>query len=106
VDVLQPDAMLATGMQEGTAITASAREQGIQFVPHTWTNSVGFGANLHVMTAVRSPWCAFPMEPPWTPDVRDFLLTETFEADDGSIEAPTEPGLGVEIDWDVVEAAK
>ncbi|HET7325095.1 MAG TPA: mandelate racemase/muconate lactonizing enzyme family protein, partial [Halococcus sp.] len=103
VDVLQPDAMLATGIQEGVAIAASAREQGVEFVPHTWTNGVGFAANLHVMTAVRSGWCEFPMEPPWTPEVRDFLLTETLGAEDGYIEAPTGPGLGIEIDWGVVE---
>ncbi len=103
VDVLQPDAMLATGIQEGVTIAASAREQGVEFVPHTWTNGVGFVANLHLMTAAHSAWCEFPMEPPWTPDVRDFLLTETFEAEDGYIEPPSKPGLGIEIDWSLVE---
>jgi D-galactarolactone cycloisomerase len=105
VDVLQPDAMLATGIQEAVSIAASAREQGVEYVPHTWTNGVGFAANLHVMTAARSGWCEFPIEPTWTPAVRDFFLAETFEVENGSIEVPTEPGLGIEIDWGVVEEA-
>lgn len=102
VDVLQPDAMLATGIQEGVTIAASARERGVRFVPHTWTNGVGLAANLHSMTAARSPWCEFPIEPPWTAEVRDFPLTETIAAENGAVEAPSEPGLGVEIDRSVV----
>lgn len=103
VDVLQPDTMLATGVQEAVSIAAGARKQGVRFVPHTWTNGVGFAANLHVMTATESPWCEFPMEPPWTPTVRDFLLTETINHENGIVTPPEGPGLGVEIDWDVIE---
>ena len=106
VDVLQPDAMLATGIQEGAAIAASARDQGVKFVPHTWTNGVGFAANLHVMTAARSGWCEFPMEPPWTPAVRDFLLADTFDHEDGTITAPDGPGLGIELDRSVLDEAE
>jgi D-galactarolactone cycloisomerase len=106
VDVLQPDAMLATGIQEGAAIAASAREQGVRFVPHTWTNGVGFAANLHLMTAARSGWCEFPMEPPLTPDARDFLLTETLDHEDGYVTAPDGPGLGIELDRSVVDEAE
>ncbi|UOO97552.1 hypothetical protein MUK72_18355 (plasmid) [Halococcus dombrowskii] len=106
VDVLQPDAMLATGIQEGATIAASARDQGVKFVPHTWTNGVGFAANLHVMTAARSGWCEFPMEPPLTPDARDFLLTETLDHEDGYVTAPDGPGLGIELDRSVVDEAE
>ena len=102
VDVLQPDTVLATGIQEGVAIAANAREQGVQFVPHTWTNGIGFAANLHLMAVAESPWCEFPMEPPWTPAVRDFCLTETIDHEDGDVEPPTGPGLGVEIDRSVL----
>jgi D-galactarolactone cycloisomerase len=105
VDVLQPDTVTATGIQEAAAIAASARAQGIDYVPHTWTNGVGFAANLHVMTAARSPWCEFPIEPPWTPAARDFLLATPIDHDDGYVKAPTEPGLGIDIDWDIVEDA-
>ncbi len=106
VDVLQPDTVTATGVQEAAAIAANARAQGVEYVPHTWTNGVGFAANLHVMAAARSPWCEFPIEPPWTPAARDFLLTTPIDHDDGSVSAPTGPGLGIDIDWDVLEDAE
>lgn len=106
VDVLQPDTVTATGVQEAAAIAANARAQGVEYVPHTWTNGVGFAANLHVMAAARSPWCEFPIEPPWTPAARDFLLRAPIDHDDGAVSAPTGPGLGIDIDWDVLEDAE
>lgn len=98
LDVLQPDAALATGIKRADEVAAMARQHGLEYVPHTWTNGVGFVANLHVMAANDSPWCEFPMEPPWTPDVRDFLLKETVDHEDGVVTPPEGPGLGVEID--------
>jgi L-alanine-DL-glutamate epimerase-like enolase superfamily enzyme len=98
VDVLQPDVTLATGIKRGVAVAEMARERGVQFVPHTWTNGVGFAANLHVIAAVGAPWCEFPYEPPWTPAARDFLLEEPIRAENGTVEPPGEPGLGIEID--------
>ena len=97
LDVVQPDAALATGIKRAVEIAERAREQGTQFVPHTWTNGIGFVANLHVMAAVDADWCEFPMEPPWTPDARDFLLRETHDHDEGYVTPPDEPGLGVEL---------
>lgn len=102
LDVVQPDAALATGIKRGAEVAAMARQHGVAFVPHTWTNGVGFAANLHVMTAAGSPWCEYPFEPPWTPDVRDFLLADSLTHDDGTIRAPDGPGLGIEIDEDVL----
>jgi len=76
LDVVQPDVALATGIRGGVEVAGRAREAGVQFVPHTWTNGLGFAANLHVMAAVDAPWCEYPDEPPWTPEARDFLLAE------------------------------
>ncbi|WP_254534607.1 mandelate racemase/muconate lactonizing enzyme family protein [Halomarina litorea] len=105
LDVIQPDAALATGIRGATDVAAAAARRDVEFVPHTWTNGVGFAANLHVLTAAGSPWCEYPLEPPWTPSVRDFLLTETLTHDDGTIRAPDGPGLGVELDREAVAEA-
>ena len=102
LDVYQPDVALATGLLGATEVAGMARETGATFVPHTWTNGLGFVANLHVIAAVESPWCEYPMEPPWTPEARDFLLTETLEHDEGTITPPSKPGLGVEVDESVL----
>ena len=104
LDVIQPDAALATGVRGGVEVAGMARERGVDFVPHTWTNGIGFAANLHVMAAVDAPWCEYPYEPPWTPEARDFLIHETHEVDDGRVVPPDGPGLGIELDRDHVDA--
>ena len=103
LDIVQPDVCLATGIRGGVAVAEIAREHGVRFVPHTWTNGLGFAANLHVMAAVDAPWCEFPHEPPWTPANRDFLLTEPFEVEEGHVTPPDGPGLGVELDPEVLD---
>jgi L-alanine-DL-glutamate epimerase and related enzymes of enolase superfamily len=65
---------------------------------------VGFAANLHVMAAVESPWCEFPYDPPWTPEAWGALVEETVTVDDGAVRPPDGPGLGVELDRDVLES--
>ena len=104
LDVLQPDAALATGIRGATELAGTAREQGVAFVPHTWTNAVGFAANLHVMAAVESPWCEFPHDPPWTPAAWNALVEDPFVVEDGDVHPPGEPGLGVELDRDLLES--
>ncbi len=97
-DIIQPDAALATGIEGGKEIAAHAAQNGVEFVPHTWTNGLGFVANLHLVCAVGGRWCEYSIEPPWTPAVRDFMLTEPLTQEGGTIAPPSEPGLGVEID--------
>lgn len=102
LDVLQPDAALATGLLRGRKVAGMAEAEGVEFTPHTWTNGVGFAANLQLMTATHARWCEYPLEPPWTPEVRDFMLEETLRHEDGVIRAPEGPGLGVEVDRSVL----
>lgn len=97
LDIIQPDAALACGIKQAVETAAMARQHGVEFVPHTWTNGIGFAANLHVMTAAGSSWCEFPYEPPWTPETRDFMLSETIDHENGLIRPPDGPGLGIEL---------
>jgi D-galactarolactone cycloisomerase len=103
LDVLQPDAALATGIGRATELAGAAREQGVEFVPHTWTNAVGFAANLHVLAAVEGPWCEFPHDPPWTPEAWCAVIQGSFPLEDGAVRPPEEPGLGVELDRDLLD---
>lgn len=103
VDVLQPDAALVTGIKRAVEVAGSARETGVQFVPHTWTNGIGFAANLQVMAAVGSRWCEFPHDPPWTPDAWGALIEEPFTVEDGTITPRETPGLGIDVNRDLLE---
>jgi L-alanine-DL-glutamate epimerase-like enolase superfamily enzyme len=103
LDVLQPDAVLATGILNGKKVSGMAEMHGLEFAPHTWNDGLGFAANLHLLACTDARWCEYPLEPPgWTPESRDFLLEEPITAEDGAVEPPSGPGLGVKLDWDLV----
>jgi len=106
LDVVQPDATIATGILNAKKVAGMAEAHNLEFSPHTWTNGLGFAANLQVMAA--SPncfYCEFPFEPPaWVPEARDFMLKEPFRIDkDGNVKVPDKPGLGVELDFERIQ---
>ncbi len=103
VDVLQPDAALATGIRQATEVAGAAQNQGVEFIPHTWTNAIGFAANLQVLVAVDGPWCEFPLDPPWVPEAWGAVIEQPFTVDDGYVTPREEPGLGVTLNPDVLE---
>ncbi len=107
LDVVQPDVVFSGGILTSRKVAAMAEAHDVAFAPHTWTNGLGLAANLHCMGAApNSSWCEFPFEPgSWIPEARDAMLTEPLQADDdGSIQVPQGPGLGVEVDWGAVSA--
>jgi len=106
LDVVQPDVTLSTGILNGKKVAGMAEAHNLEFSPHTWTNGLGFAANLQLMNSCPiCPFVEFPFEPPgWVPEARDFMLTEPFKIDkDGCINVPAKPGLGVELDFDRIK---
>ncbi len=100
-DVYQPDATFVCGISGARKIAAMAEAQGLLFAPHTWSNGLGVAANMAVAASVpNSSFFEFPFDPPnWTPEQRDFLLTEPITTDaEGYVRLPDRPGLGVELD--------
>jgi L-alanine-DL-glutamate epimerase-like enolase superfamily enzyme len=107
LDVLQPDAVFATGILNGKQAAGMAETFGLGFAPHTWSNGIGLVANLHLLAATHAEWCEYPIEPPgFVPAARDFMLAEPIVPEDGTITPPDGPGLGLDIDWDAVEDAE
>lgn len=106
-DVLQPDVTLACGILNGKKIAGMAEAAGLVLNPHTWTNGIGFAANLQLMGAIPNcTFCEFPYDPPgWTPEGRDAMLARPFDIDDeGCVRLPEAPGLGIEVDMEKVRA--
>lgn len=106
-DILQPDVTLATGILNGIKVAGMAEAAGLVVNPHTWTNGIGFAANLQLMGAIPNcTFCEFPFEPPgWVPEARDAMLAEPFKIDDeGYVRLPDAPGLGIEVDMEKVRA--
>lgn len=100
LDVYQPDAVLAVGLQRASELAGRVRAKGCWFTPHTWTNGVGLLANIHLAAAAGvQPYLEFPYDPPtWTVERRDFMLAEPTRVEaDGFVAVPDKPGLAVEL---------
>ncbi|NKQ58477.1 mandelate racemase/muconate lactonizing enzyme family protein [Amycolatopsis sp. K13G38] len=105
LDVYQMDVVLAVGMHRARTLAELAQLKHRAFTPHSWTNGIGLLANLHVAAGVGAgPFFEYPFDPPgWTPQRRDFMLTEPVLVNaGGKLEVPQRPGLGVELDEEAV----
>ncbi|MFN8223440.1 MAG: mandelate racemase/muconate lactonizing enzyme family protein [Gaiellales bacterium] len=106
LDVIQADVLFVGGIGGCRRIAALADLHGRAWSPHTWSNGLGFLANLHAAIAFSTvPYVEVPFDPPaWAPERRDWLLeTTTAIAPDGTIAPPQGPGLGAELDFDRLE---
>jgi L-alanine-DL-glutamate epimerase-like enolase superfamily enzyme len=105
VQVAQPDVGRVGGIGEAKIVCDMAKERGRTIVPHCWKTGVSISATAHL--AFVTNHCAFiEYLPPQLchERLRRELAHEELELrKDGTIPLPAKPGLGVEIDWDVVE---
>ncbi len=95
VDILQPDVSHAGGLAETKRIAHMAHANLIPVAPHNPVGPVMNAMTLH--TAVAIPnftlFETVSVDVPW----RKALVEETLQFEQGALLAPTEPGLGVEL---------
>ncbi len=106
LDVYQADVVWSTGILRARQLAAEVQAAGAIYSPHTWGDGLVLLANLHVVAGLSTtPFIEFPYDPPhWTPERRDFTLPRPILPDEtGYITLSDAPGLGVEIDWQVLE---
>jgi D-galactarolactone cycloisomerase len=106
IDVIQADVLFVGGIGGCRRIAALADLHGRAWSPHTWSNGLGFVANLHAALAFSPvPFVEVPYDPPaWSPERRDWLLPEPVRiGPDGTVAPPPGPGLGVELDLVALE---
>ena len=86
-------------------VAALCETRNKAFSPHTWTNGIGFLHNLHLGCGVQNCHILeYPYEEPgWVPDARDAMLVDPPRPKNGEISVPTAPGIGVELNPDVME---
>ncbi len=109
LDVYQADVAWSTGILRGRQLANEVQAAGALYSPHTWGDGLVLLANLHVAAAVsHAPFVEFPYDPPrWTPERRDFLLSNPVLADEtGHVTLPDAPGLGVKINWPLLESLR
>jgi L-alanine-DL-glutamate epimerase-like enolase superfamily enzyme len=104
VQVVQPDVGRVGGIGEAKIVCDMAQARGRTIVPHCWKTGISISATAHL--AFVTNHCAFiEYLPPQLchERLRRELAQEELELQpDGKIPLPVKPGLGVEIDWDVV----
>ena len=111
-DILQPDVCVCGGISEIRQIQALASAHNLRLIPHVWGSGVALAAALQVCAALPlAPYThrAVPAqnEPVIEFDrsrnpLRDELLTSGFVLREGYLDVPAGPGLGVEVDMEVV----
>lgn len=99
-DIVQPDVTKVGGISEERRIGWMAEENGIRFIPHGWNTAVGLAADLQLASA-------FPGT-----DLVEYIAGSVYVDDlrlgrwpldaDGMLPIPDLPGLGLELDPDIV----
>jgi L-alanine-DL-glutamate epimerase-like enolase superfamily enzyme len=101
--VVQPSVVRAGGMHEILNIAEDAYGFGALCIPHTWCHVIGVAAELHLAAITPNmPYFEFPIAFPASPLVENLLLPNFEIAPDGTMEVPDRPGLGFELNEDVI----
>ena len=105
VDVVQPDVTRCGGITETLRIAELARSHGIATVAHAWKSGIIKAASLHVNAVLPDGiWQEYCVAE--TPiNTRLTVQRLPIEAD-GCVAVPTAPGLGVDLDEDVLESLR
>ncbi|MFC7157539.1 mandelate racemase/muconate lactonizing enzyme family protein [Halomarina halobia] len=103
VSFLAPDVPKVGGIAETKKIADMAETYYQTLVPHNIGSPVATVATAHVGATVPNFYGLeyHAREVPWW---EDLLVQEVPLIQDGRIEIPDSPGLGIELDWDAVEA--
>lgn len=103
VDLVAPDTPKTGGIAETKKIGEYAETHYVGLTPHNIGSPVATMAGVHVGATVPNfVGLEFhARDVPWWDDLH---TGEEPLIQDGTIEVPDAPGLGIELDWDVVEA--
>ena len=99
-DILRGDVAVTGGITPMVRLCHLAEGFNMKCEIHHGGNSLNNVANLHIMMAV--PNCEFFEFFPCTGD-NMYGLVNDVDMTGGMVHAPTEPGLGYEIDWELVK---
>ncbi|ACV46260.1 MULTISPECIES: galactonate dehydratase [Halomicrobium] len=106
VDVIQPDLSHAGGITEVKKIAAMAEAYDVAMAPHCPLGPIALASCLQVDATAANAFIqeqSLDIHYNETSDVLDYLADPAvFDYDDGYVEIPDDPGLGVEIDEEYV----
>jgi len=101
IEVVQVDVTRVGGLARAKRIGWDSAERHRLCVNHSYKTGVNIAASLHFVAAIpNSHYFEYCVEPG---ALRQALTKQRFRVTDGEITVPEEPGLGVELDENVVE---
>lgn len=92
--ILQPALGRAGGIWEMKKVAAMAEVYNAQMAPHLYAGPVEWAANVHFAVSIPNLLMAETIETPF----HDALIKGSIRVEGGYIEAPTAPGLGIDVD--------
>ena len=103
VDIVQPDVCHAGGISETRKIAAMAEAHYMPVAPHNACSPVGTMASLHVAACTPNFKIQETFDDMVEPWVRDAIIGRP-EVVEGHFALPDKPGLGVDLNEDVISA--
>lgn len=112
LDVYQPSLDYVGGVTAASRVGALVETFNKRLVPHTMGPIVNFTASLHVAAAQRActliefPVLSRDLDDPGRVHTGTYVLNvdDISLREDGTVAPPDKPGIGVEIDWDMVRS--
>jgi L-alanine-DL-glutamate epimerase-like enolase superfamily enzyme len=99
-DIVQPDVTKVGGISEERRIAWMAQDYGVRFIPHGWNTAVGLAADLQLASAF--PGTNLVEYLTGSPFIDEITLGGWQLDSEGMLAIPELPGLGLELDRDVV----
>jgi D-galactarolactone cycloisomerase len=110
MDIVQPDVSLCGGFAECLFIAEMARLWAMPCMPHCWGGAIVVAATVHLLALLPdASWARTTESPMLEMDTaenpfRDKLAgSQLHIGKDGMVAVPTAPGLGIEIDEEMVK---
>lgn len=102
VGFIQPDVTSAGGLTSTRRVIEMAGSNNVQCMPHVFGSAVALAASLQAIATIPGkPMLEFDRTPN---PIRDELAVNPVENDGSTVSIPDRPGIGVEIDTDVLDS--
>ncbi|MFN3642639.1 MAG: mandelate racemase/muconate lactonizing enzyme family protein [Gemmobacter sp.] len=102
VRILQPALGRAGGIWEGRKIAAMAEVYGAEMAPHLYAGPIEWAANIQLAAAIPNLLLVETIQTGGA--FHRALIRDTIRWEDGFIETPQAPGLGIDVDEALIRA--
>jgi len=97
-DLIQPDVIMTGGISSMKKIFALAEGWNIDFATHSFFFGPDIPASVHLsLSNVRNEWVEINAVP-----LESYFIQPAYRPEKGWLTDPDKPGLGFDVDWDVV----